>query len=64
MEQIESGGSDIHKILAEHNMTLQQLLSYDDETKLRIIENLSDLDQRKLNNAVQFIKSCDEDMQH
>jgi hypothetical protein len=52
MEQIESGGSDIHKILAEHNMTLQQLLSYDDETKLRIIENLSDLDQRKLNNAV------------
>lgn len=45
-------------------MTLEQLLSYDDETKLRIIESLSDLDQRKLNNAVQYIKSYDEDLNH
>jgi hypothetical protein len=52
----------IHKILAEHNLTLQQLLSYDDETKLMIIESLSEKDQHKLNNAVQFMKTSEQEI--
>lgn len=45
-ENLEQQNSSavIHKILAEHNLTLEQLLSFDDETKLMIIESLSEQD--------------------